>query len=96
LPKLNRLNIKTQIINKIKIPDMIDQILYPESASPASPAVPLVASGAAESDKKFNESVNGAVIDSAEDDSAGKLIVVVCCYLYLLIFTNIIFYYYLL
>ena len=72
---------------------MIDQILYPESASPA---VPLVASGAAESDKKFNESVNGAVIDSAEDDSAGKLIVVVCCYLYLLIFTNIIFYYYLL
>ena len=74
---------------------MIDQILYPESVSAAA-SVPLAASGATESDKKFNESVNGADIDSAEDDSAGKLIVVVCCYLYLLIFTNIIFYYYLL
>lgn len=31
LPKLNKLKIKTQIIKTINIPDMIDQILYPDS-----------------------------------------------------------------
>jgi hypothetical protein len=64
------------MINIINIPDMIDQILYPESASAA---VPLT-SGTSESDKKLND----AVIDSAGgDDSAGKLIVVflvICMY----------------
>jgi hypothetical protein len=70
------------MINTINIPDMIDQILYPESVSADAP----LASGAAaiesvtESDKKFNESVNGAVIDSAEDDSAGKLMIVIYIY----------------
>jgi hypothetical protein len=64
------------MINTINIPDMIDQILYPESASAAVP----VASGASESDKKLNELVNGAVIDSAGDDSAGKLMIVIYIY----------------
>jgi hypothetical protein len=71
------------MINTINIPDIIDQILYPESAS----AVATFASGdATEFDKKLNELVNGAVIDSDRGDSPGKLIVVIC---YLFISTNI-------
>ena len=67
------------MINTINIPDMIDQILYPESASAASGATDSEPGAASESDKKLNELVNGAVIDSADvdDDSAGKLIVVI-------------------
>jgi hypothetical protein len=80
-PKLNKLYIKTQIINTINIPDMIDQILYPESASDAP--LPLV-SGTPESetefDKKLNELVNGVVIDSTGDDSAVKLMIVIYIY----------------
>jgi hypothetical protein len=93
---LNKLYIKTQIINTINIPDIIDQMLYPESVPPAS-----AESGKSESEatapviadvKEFNELVNGAVIDSAavDDDSAGKLIVVIIIiyyyYYYLLLF----------
>jgi hypothetical protein len=97
LPKLNRLNIKTQIINTINIPDIIDQMLYPESVPPAS-----VESGKSEPEpatapviadvKEFNELVNGAVIDSAavDDDSAGKLIVVIIIYYYYLLLLFII------
>jgi hypothetical protein len=89
LPKLKRLNIKTQIINTINIPDIIDQMLYPdsvpESATESEPAAPVIVDV-----KEFNEFVNGAVIDSAavDDDSAGKLI--------LLLFIVVIYYYYLL
>ena len=68
------------MINTINIPDMIDQILYPESVSAAAPLASGAIESVTESDKKFNESVNGAVIDSAEDDSAGKLMIVICIY----------------
>jgi hypothetical protein len=91
---LNKLYIKTQIINTINIPDIIDQMLYPESVPPASAesgkseaTAPVIADV-----KEFNELVNGAVIDSAavDDDSAGKLIVVIIIiyyyYYYLLLF----------
>jgi hypothetical protein len=91
-PKLKRLNIKTQIINTINIPDIIDQMLYPdsvpESASESEPAAPVIVDV-----KEFNELVNGAVIDSAavDDDSIGKLIVVVIYYYYLLLLLLLLF-----
>jgi hypothetical protein len=70
---------------------MIDQMLYPDSAPPASttesgksepepePTSPVIADV-----KDFNELVNGAVIDSAavDDDSPGKLIVVIIIIIY--------------
>ena len=64
------------MINTIKIPDMIDQILYPESASDA-PLVSGTTESETESDKKLNELVNGI---SAGDDSAGKLMIVIYIY----------------
>jgi hypothetical protein len=45
---------------------MMDQMLYPDSELLA----PL-ASGATESDKKFDASVDDSVIDAGGDDSAG-------------------------
>jgi hypothetical protein len=55
---------------------MIDQMLYPDSELLS----PLAVSGANESVKKFNESVDDSVIDAGADDSAAKLIVVICIY----------------
>jgi hypothetical protein len=99
-PKLNKLYIKIQIINTINIPDIIDQMLYPDSAPLVSaelgksepepePTSPVIADV-----KDFNELVNGAVIDSAavDDDSAGKLIliIIIIYYYYLILLFNII------
>jgi hypothetical protein len=65
---------------------MIDQILYPESEpestteSGKSEPEPESTSPVIADVKEFNELVNGAVIDSAEDDSAGKLMIVIYIY----------------